>query len=205
MSCHRPARSTYNRLHCMQVGPVNDVTQLLDAIAHGDQQASDQLLPLVYDELRMLAARKLANEPPGQTIQATALVHDAFVRLVDVETQQKWNSRGHFYCAAAEAMRRILVENARKKRSLKRGGDWARQELPSNGIAAAELKHDLLALDEALTKLDEEEPIKARLVELRFFAGMTVEEAANTLEISTITAKRYWRYARAWLHREIVE
>lgn len=167
--------------------------------------ASDHLLPLVYDELRRLAARKLAAEPVGQTIQATALVHDAFVRLVDVESQQKWNSRGHFFCAAAEAMRRILVENARRKRSLKRGGAMARQELADSGIAVPELKHDLLALDEALSKLAEEEPIKARLVELRFFVGMTVEEAAKTLEISAITAKRYWRYARAWLHQEIVE
>ena len=184
---------------------MTDVTQILFQIEQGDPQASEQLLPLLYDELRKLAARKLASEPPGQTLQATALVHDAFVRLVDVERQQKWNSRGHFFGAAAEAMRRILVENARRKRSLKRGGGLARQEYPDSGIAAPEFKHDLLALDEALTKLAEEEPVKARLVELRFFAGMTVDEAADVLGVSAITAKRYWRYARAWLHQEIVE
>lgn len=184
---------------------MNDVTQLLDAIELGDAQASEQLLPLVYEELRKLAAQRLAKEPPGQTLQATALVHDAFVRLVDVDRQQKWNSRGHFFGAAAEAMRRILVENARRKRSLKRGGDLARQELPESGIMIPEIKHDLLALDEALTKLADEDPDKARLVELRFFAGLTVDEAADALGIAAITAKRHWRYARAWLHREIVE
>lgn len=184
---------------------VNDVTQLLDALDHGDALASEQLLPLVYGELRKLAAQRLANEPAGQTLQATALVHDAFVRLVDVDQQQKWSSRGHFFAAAAEAMRRILVENARRKRSLKRGGNLARQDFPESGIAVPEIKHDLLALDEALTKLAEEDPVKARLVELRFFAGMTIDEAAEILGIAAITAKRYWRYARAWLHREITE
>lgn len=184
---------------------VNDVTQLLGALDHGDALASEQLLPLVYGELRKLAAQRLANEPAGQTLQATALVHDAFVRLVDVDQQQKWSSRGHFFAAAAEAMRRILVENARRKRSLKRGGNLARQDLPESGIAVPEIKHDLLALDEALTKLAEEDPVKARLVELRFFAGMTIDEAAEILGIAAITAKRYWRYARAWLHREITE
>jgi RNA polymerase sigma factor (TIGR02999 family) len=184
---------------------VNDVSQLLDAIEHGDVHASEKLLPLVYGELRRLASRRLAHEPPGQTLQATALVHDAYVRLLDVEHQQKWKSRGHFFGAAAEAMRRILVENARRKRSLKRGGDLARQDLPESRIVAPEIQHDLLALYDALTNLAEEDPVKARLVELRFFAGMTVDEAAEVLGVSAITAKRYWRYARAWLHREIVD
>lgn len=184
---------------------MNDVTLLLDAIEHGDAEASQNLLPLVYGELRKLAAQRLAKEPPGQTLQATALVHDAFIRLVDADRQQEWNSRGHFFGAAAEAMRRILVENARRKRSLKRGGDLNRRDLPESGIAAPEIKHDLLALDAALEILADEDPVKARLVELRFFAGMTVEEAAQVLGISAITAKRFWRYARARLHQEIVE
>lgn len=184
---------------------MNDVTLLLDAIEGGDAHASEKLLPLVYDELRKLAAQRLANEPPGQTLQATALVHDAFVRLVDVERQQKWNSRGHFFGAAAEAMRRILVENARRKRRLKHGGEFVRQELDEAEIVAPELKHDLLAIDEALSRLSDQDPLKARLVELRFFAGMTVEEAADVLDVSAITAKRYWRYSRAWLLREIGE
>jgi RNA polymerase sigma factor (TIGR02999 family) len=184
---------------------VKDVTLLLDAIEDGDAQASEQLLPLVYDELRKLAAVRLANEPPGQTLQATALVHDAFVRLVDVERQQEWNSRGHFFAAAAEAMRRILVENARRKQRLKHGGEFVRHELEEAEIVASELKHDLLAIDEALTVLAKQDPLKAQLVELRFFAGMTVEEAAQVLGVSAITAKRHWRYARAWLHRQIVD
>jgi RNA polymerase sigma factor (TIGR02999 family) len=184
---------------------VNDVTQLLDAIEHGDIQASENLLPLVYDQLRKLAGQRLAKERPGQTLQATALVHDAFVRLVDVDRQQKWNSRGHFFGAAAEAMRRILVENARRKRRLKHGGDLARQELNEAEIVAPDIKHDLLALDDALTRLAHEDPVKANLVKLRFFAGMSVDEAAEALGISVITAKRHWRYARAWLHREVVE
>ena len=184
---------------------MSDVTQLLDALERGDQQASEDLLPLVYDQLRRLAAQRLASEPPGQTIQATALVHDAFVRLVDVDRRQKWNSRGHFFASAAEAMRRILVENARRKKQLKRGGEFVRQDLTDVAIVAPDIKHDLLALDEALTNLAADDPVKAKLFKLRFFAGMTVEEAAKVLGISTITAKRYWRYARAWLHREITE
>ena len=184
---------------------MNDVTQLLDAIEHGDDQASVHLLPVVYDELRKLASQRLAKESPGQTLQATALVHDAFVRLVDVERQQKWNSRGHFFGAAAEAMRRILVENARRKQRLKHGVELARQELNLAEIETPDIKHDLLALDEALTRLAKEDPVKASLVELRFFAGMSVDEAAESLNISAITAKQYWRYARAWLHREVVE
>lgn len=184
---------------------MSDVTQILAAIEDGDAEASQRLLPLVYDELRKLAAQRLAKEPPGQTLQATALVHDAFIRLVDVERQQKWNSRGHFFGAAAEAMRRILVESARRKRRIKHGGELARQQLKEAEIVAPDVKHDLLALDEALTRLAQQDAIKARLVELRFFTGMTVDEAAQVLGISAITAKRYWRFARAWLHREIVE
>lgn len=182
-----------------------DVTQILSQIEQGDPSAAEQLLPLVYDKLRKLAAAKLVNEKPGQTLQATALVHDAFLRLVDVDCQQKWNSRGHFFAAAAEAMRRILVERARRKRRIRHGGELARQDLNKAEIEASDVKHDLLALDEALTALAENDPIKARLVELRFFAGMTVEEAADVLGVSAITAKRYWRYARAWLHRRIGE
>lgn len=182
---------------------MNDVTQLLEAIELGDAQVSKHLLPLVYDELRKLAAQRLAQEPAGQTLQATALVHEAFIRLVDVEQQQKWNSRGHFFGAAAEAMRRILVENARRKRRIRHGGEFVRQDLDEPEIVAPELKHDVLAIDEALTELAQEDAIKARLVELRFFTGMTVEEAAEVLEISAVTAKRYWRFARAWLHQRI--
>lgn len=184
-------------------GIVNDVTQLLDAIEHGDAQASEKLLPLVYDELRKLAAQRLANEPPGQTLQATALVHDAFVRLVDVDRQQKWNSRGHFFGAAAEAMRRILVENARRKRRIKRGGDLQRQELNEAEIEAPAIKHDLVALDEALDDLAREDDSKCELVKLRFFAGLTIQQAAEAMGISTATADRYWAYARAWLYRRV--
>lgn len=182
-----------------------NVTQILSQIHQGDLSASERLLPLVYEELRKLAAARMAQEKPGQTLQATALVHDAFLRLVDVDCQQKWNSRGHFFAAAAEAMRRILVERARRKRRVKHGGGLARQDLNEAEIEAPDVKHDLLALDEALTALAEEDPVKARLVELRFFAGMTVEEAADVLGVSAVTAKRYWRYARAWLHRKIGE
>ena len=180
-----------------------NVTQLLALIEDGDQQASEDLLPLVYDELRKLAAHRLAKEPPGQTLQATALVHDAFVRLVDAKQQQRWNSRGHFFGAAAEAMRRILVEKARRKKRIKHGGEFERQEFDEAEIVADDIKHDLVALDEALDRLKEIDPVKSKLVELRFFAGMTVDEAAQILDISAITAKRYWRYARAWLYREI--
>ena len=180
-----------------------DVTQILSKIEQGDPGAADALLPLVYEELRRLATAKLANEKPGQTVQATALVHDAYIRLVDVDKAQHWNSRGHFFGAAAEAMRRILVERARRKQRIKHGGQMVRQELNDAEIIASDVKHDLLALDEALAALAVEDPVKARLVELRYFAGMTVEEAADVLDVSAITAKRYWRYARAWLHRRI--
>ena len=184
---------------------MTDVTQILDEIEHGDPSASEKLLPLVYDELRKLAAQRLAKEPPGQTLQATALVHDAFVRLVDVDRQQHWNSRGHFFAAAAEAMRRILVDNARRKRRVKRGGGLVRQDLNEADIAAPEIKHDLLALDKALDQLAEEDRPKYELVKLRFFAGLTIEQAAEALGISTSTADRHWAYARTWLYRRIAE
>src|SRR6516164_3373321 len=182
---------------------MSEVTRILSAIDQGDPHAAEQLLPLVYDELRRLAAQKLAQEKPGQTLQATALVHDAYVRLVDGETAQHWNSRGHFFAAAAEAMRRILVDNARRKRTQKHGGNLVRRTLEDLPQDTPELGGDLLALDEALEKLAKEEPVKAELVKLRHFAGLTVDEAAEALNISPATADRYWAYARAWLHAEI--
>jgi RNA polymerase sigma factor (TIGR02999 family) len=182
---------------------MNDVTQLLNAIEHGDPHAADRLLPLVYDELRRLAARKLHSEAPGQTLQATALVHEAYLRLVGAGDEPRWRSRGHFFAAAAEAMRRILVENVRRKRSLKQGGGRMREEFDEVQLATPEPIEDLLALDEALDKLARNDPVKAELVKLRYFAGMTIEEAAAALDISTATAKRYWTYARTWLFQEI--
>ena len=182
---------------------MNEVTRILSAIERGDGQAAAQLLPLVYDELRKLAARKLAQEKPGQTLQATALVHEAYLRLVGGRTEVRWDSRGHFFAAAAEAMRRILVENARRKGRQKRGGALARVDLDEAELACRIPPDDLLALDEALARLAAEDPVKARLVELRFFAGLSLEEAAKALGISSATAKRYWRYARAWLHRAV--
>jgi RNA polymerase sigma factor (TIGR02999 family) len=180
-----------------------DVTQLLTAIEHGDAVAAEKLLPLVYEELRKLAAAKLTHENPGQTLQATALVHEAFVRLVDVENAQKWDSRGHFFAAAAEAMRRILVENARRRRQLKRGGQYRRTDMDDFPIVADEIKEDLLALDDALTKLNSVDADAARLVQLRYFTGLTIPQAAESLGISPRTADRLWAFARAWLHREI--
>jgi RNA polymerase sigma factor (TIGR02999 family) len=182
---------------------MRDVTQILEAIRQGDGHAADELLPLVYDELRRLAAHKLAGEAPGQSLQATALVHEAYVRLVDQEVQQRWDNRGHFFAAAAEAMRRILVENARRKRSVKHGGTYARQDFEEAQLAAPEPSEDLLALDEALNRLQEKDPLKAELVKLRYFAGLTMAEAAELLGISSTTADRYWAYARAWLHQQI--
>jgi RNA polymerase sigma factor (TIGR02999 family) len=181
----------------------DDVTQILNALAQGDPHAAAQLLPLVYHELRRLAAHKVAAEPPGQTLQATALVHEAYLRLVGKGDEQHWDNRGHFFAAAAEAMRRILVENARRKRSLKQGGGRAREEFDEARLAAPEPVEDLLALDEALDKLATTDPVKAELVKLRYFAGMTIEEAATALGISNATAKRYWTYARTWLYQEI--
>ena len=182
---------------------MSDVTRIMAQIEAGDPQAAEKLLPLVYDELRRLAAAKLAMEKPGQTLQATALVHDAYIRLVDVEKAQHWENRRHFFAAAAEAMRRILVENARRKRSLKHGGDRMRHDIDALQLAAPELGDDLLALDEALHRLAQKDPLKAELIKLRHFAGLTIDEAAQALGISPTTANRYWAYARAWLHREI--
>jgi RNA polymerase sigma factor (TIGR02999 family) len=184
---------------------MTDITQVLSQIEQGDPSAAEQLLPLVYDELRKLAAQRLRSEKPGHTLQATALVHDAYVRLIGNEEPQRWNSRGHFFAAAAEAMRRILVDTARRKRRVKRGGDLVRQELNENEIAAPHIKHDLLALDEALNELAAEDHVKCELVKLRFFAGLTISQAAKALGISTSTADRHWVYARAWLFRRMVE
>jgi RNA polymerase sigma factor (TIGR02999 family) len=182
---------------------MSDVTRILTAIEQGDPRAAEQLLPLVYDALRRLAAQKLAQEKTGQTLQATALVHEAYLRLVDVEKTQHFNSKGHFFAAAAEAMRRILVEQARRKGRLKRGRDIQRVELDEVEIAVDEPFEDLLALDEALSKLAQTHPQQVELVKLRYFAGFTVPEAAQALGISTTTADRYWTYARAWLLREL--
>jgi RNA polymerase sigma factor (TIGR02999 family) len=179
----------------------DDVTRILSAIEQGDGAAAEKLLPLVYHELRRLAAQRLSNERPGQTLQPTALVHEAYIRLVDVEYVQRWKSRGHFFAAAAEAMRRLLIENARRRKAQKRGSGWQRQELEV--VAAPEPDDQLLALDEALQKLSEIEPSKAKLVELRYFAGLTSEQAAEVLGISPTTADRHWAYARAWLQTEI--
>jgi RNA polymerase sigma factor (TIGR02999 family) len=179
---------------------MSDVTRLLDAAAAGDSTAAADLLPLVYDELRKLAAARLAREAPGQTLDATALVHEAYLRLVGGDRTAEWNGRGHFFAAAAEAMRRILVDRARHNRRPKHGGDRARIDLDDQaGPSAADRADDLLALDEALTGLAREHPAKAELVKLRYFAGLTLEEAAACLGISPATAKRHWALARAWL------
>ncbi len=182
---------------------MSDVTRILSAIEGGDAQAAERLLPLVYDELRKLAAQKMAQENPGQTLQATALVHEAYIRLVDAEKAQHWNSRGHFFQAAAEAMRRILIDNARHKASLKRSGDLRRVSLDDVEISVADSFDWMIALDEALTRFAEKDPQKADLVKLRYFAGLTIQEAATALGISMATANRHWSYARAWLQSEI--
>jgi len=179
------------------------VTQILSAIEQGDRRAADELLPLIYDELRKLAAQRLGHEKPGQTLAATALVHEAYLRLVDNDAAVHWNSRGHFFAAAAEAMRRILVENARRKASLKHGGQRHRVDLDSACSATEPPSLDLLALDEALSKLASGEPAKAELVKLRFFAGLTMPEAAAALGISLATAERHWTFARSWLYAEL--
>jgi RNA polymerase sigma factor (TIGR02999 family) len=184
---------------------MTDVTQILSAIEQGDPSAAEQLLPLVYDELRKLAAKKMAQEAPGQTLQATALVHEAYVRLVDVEKAQHWDSRRHFFAAAAEAMRRVLVENARRKGRQKRGGHFNRVELQEADLVVNAPSDELLAVDEALQELADESPEKAELVKLRFFAGLTLEEAAESLGISRTTAYRQWAYARAWVYERIRE
>ena len=182
---------------------MNEVTRVLSAFEQGDPKAAEELLPLVYDELRRLAARKIAHEIPGQTLDATALVHEAYLRLVDTEKVQEWNSRGHFFAAAAEAMRRILVERARHKRSLKAGGDRQRQDMAEIELAVAEPDIDLLALNDALDNLERKDQRAAALVKLRFFAGLTIEQAAQALSISTSTAENDWAWARCWLRLEM--
>jgi RNA polymerase sigma factor (TIGR02999 family) len=186
---------------------MSELTRILSAIEVGNPAATDQLLPLVYDELRRLAAQKLAREKPGQTLQETALVHEAYVRLLGSGDtpggERHWDSRGHFFAAAAEAMRRILIDRAREKRSQKRGGDRKRLDFDALDLATRATPDQLLAVDEALAKLAREDRAAARLVELRYFAGLTVEEAGKTLGISTATAYRHWKYARAWLHAEV--
>jgi RNA polymerase sigma factor (TIGR02999 family) len=182
---------------------MSEVTRILSAIEHGEPHAAAQLLPLVYDELRKLAAQKLAQEKPGQTLEATALVNEAYLRLVDVEKAQRWNSRRHFFAAAAEAMRRILIENARRKQSRKHGGHLARQDFEGVDLAAPESPEVLLALDEALQKLARQDKAAGDVVQLRFFAGLSLPEVATLLGISPRTADRLWAYARAWLHQEI--
>ena len=182
---------------------MNDVTQVLSRFDSGDTAAAEQLLPLVYDELRRLAAHKLAQEAPGQTLQATALVHEAYLRLVDVDAPQQWDNRGHFFAAAAEAMRRILINRARDKKRLKRGGghqrlDWNRLEVADDAS-----DEDLIAIDEALQGLMTEYPVCGELVKLRFFAGITLDQAAECLGIGQRTADRYWSFARAWLYKEL--
>jgi RNA polymerase sigma factor (TIGR02999 family) len=184
---------------------MNDVTQILSRIESGDPSATNQLLPLVYDELRKLATAKLACEKPGQTLQATALVHEAYLRLVDVAKVQHWNSRGHFFAAAAEAMRRILVERARQKLGPKRGGGHVRLQLDEARDLADRGAGEILAVDEALADLAAESPIQAELVKLRYFAGMTHQDAAKTLGLSRATADRYWAYAKAFLYDALRE
>ena len=182
---------------------MTEVTRILQRIEQGEPLGAERLLPLVYDELKKLAAARLAHEHPGQTLQPTALVHEAYVRLVDVKQARGWESRGHFFAAAAEAMRRILVDAARRKRREKHGGHRKRVPFDEVAAAAPDVRDDLLALDAALTRLAAEDPQAARLVELRHFAGLSVAEAAQVLGMSPRTADRLWAYARAWLHREI--
>jgi RNA polymerase sigma factor (TIGR02999 family) len=182
---------------------MSEVTRILSDIEQGDPSAADQLLPLVYDELRKLAAAKLADEAPGQTLQATALVHEAYMRLVGDEPAGGWAGRRHFFAAAAEAMRRILVERARQKGRQKHGGQWRRVELDDAALPADERRDDLVALDEALTEFAGQQPAKAELIKLRYFAGLTLDQAAEALGISRATAARHWTFARAWLYDRI--
>jgi RNA polymerase sigma factor (TIGR02999 family) len=182
---------------------MTDVTRILSEIESGDPSAAEQLLPLVYNELRKLAAAKLSREKPGQTLQPTVLVHEAYVRLVDDDQPQQWNGRGHFFAAAAEAMRRILIENARRKRSQKHGGAMQRVALDPVDPSSGNRDLDLLALDEALTRLEDRWPDKAKLVKLRYFAGLTIPEVSQAMGISVATAERYWTFARAWLHSQL--
>ncbi len=182
---------------------MSDVTDLLDAAAAGDRQAAADLLPLVYDELRKLAAARMAAESPDQTLQPTALVHEAYLRLVGPADEVRWDTRGHFFAAAAEAMRRILVDAARRKAAARHGGGLARLELDPDIAATREPREDLVALDEALDRLAAEDPLKAELVKLRYFVGLTLPEAAAALNLSERTAGRHWAFARAWLRRAV--
>jgi RNA polymerase sigma factor (TIGR02999 family) len=182
-----------------------DVTQILSQIEAGDPAAAAQLLPIVYEELRRLAASKMAQERPGQTLQATALVHEAYLRLVEAPDGQQWDNRGHFFAAAARAMRRILVERARRRRSAKHGGEWKRVELCEGDLLTRSSPDEVLALDEALNRLAEDEATAADLVNLRLFAGMSVEEAASSLGISRAAAYRHWTFARAWLKLQLAD
>jgi RNA polymerase sigma factor (TIGR02999 family) len=184
---------------------MSEVTRILSAIEDGDPHAAEQLLPLVYDELRKLAAHKLAQEKPGQTLQATALVHEVYLRLVDVEKAQHWNSRGHFFAAAAEAMRRILIERARSKAREKHGGDWERVDFEQFDVTTSVSPDQLVALDDALARLVALDRVAGELVKLRYFAGMTLDQAAGALGVSTATAYRHWAYARAWLYTELLK
>jgi RNA polymerase sigma factor (TIGR02999 family) len=183
---------------------MSDVTRILNAIEQGDAKAADELLPLVYEELRRLASRKMSQEQPGQTLQATALVHEAYIRLVGAQ-DQKWSGRTHFFAAAAEAMRRILIENARRKQRYRHGGGKHRVDLDNAEVTIEDPSTGIIALDEALTKLAEEDKTVAELVKLRYFAGLNLEQAANILRVSRRTADRYWAYARAWLYQEITK
>jgi RNA polymerase sigma factor (TIGR02999 family) len=183
---------------------MSEVTRILSAIEQGDPRAAEQLLPLVYDELRKLAAAKLAQEKPGQTLQATALVHEAYLRLVDVEQAQQWNSRRHFFAAAAEAMRRILIESARRKKADKRGGQRTRISLDRVDAVAVAPPDELLALDEALQRLGHHDAVAGQLVKLRYYAGLSLEQAAEALGISSATAYRHWTVGRAWLHSQLL-
>ena len=182
---------------------MSQVTHILSGIEQGDPHAAEQLLPLVYAELRRLATEKMAQERPGQTLQATALVHEAYLRLVDREKVQRWDSRGHFFAAAAEAMRRILIDRARRRRSRRRGGGAKQRSLEGLEAAVPGSDDELLAVNEAVERLEKLDPAKAELVKLRYFGGLTIPEAAQTLGISVTTANRYWAYARAWLHEEL--
>jgi RNA polymerase sigma factor (TIGR02999 family) len=199
----QPARLEFPGQPLEALLPMNEVTRILSAIEQGDPHASAELLPLVYDALRRLAAEKMAQESPGQTLQATALVHDAYLRLVGGAEAQHWNSRGHFFAAAAESMRRILVENARRKQRIRHGGELQRVDLDSQLQISEVADDDLLALDEAIQQLTAEEPQAAEVVKLRYFAGLTIEETALALNISVRTVNRHWAYARAWLYQQL--
>lgn len=183
---------------------MNEVTRILDALARGDPTSTNDLLPLVYEELRRLAAARLAREKPGQTLGATALVHEAYLRLVGDQQERPWENRRHFFGAAAEAMRRILIDRARRKQTPRHGGGWQRVPL-DDSQRMEEPTVDVLALDEVLTRLAQKQPLKAELVKLRFFAGLTMPEAAQLLGISLATAERYWTFARSWLFAELAE